>query len=586
MNAISINSVSGFAGFTWLTGPIFDKELRVSSRRQRNYVLRSVYLALLTVFVVVVWLQSVQYVGSSGLFISSRLAAAGKEIVVTIIWFQFCATQALAVIMLSTAIGDEIYLGTLGVLMTTPITSFQIVMGKLFSKLLQLILLLAISLPLLAIVRVFGGVPWNYVISSLCITFTTIIFFGSVSLFFSIISRRAYVVIILTSLVLAFLFGFLLFLYMLIFSVFPWGLPWSRQADASITIVFHLNPYMMLALDTDVMLNPVLAGRVSSSWPVHCGIMLAASSVVLSVSVYLVRKIALAQASGYPNILRRLLNPTGNRSVKGADSSQPDRQIRRVKGSPIVWKELKSRVSSRERFVVAVIIGLELVLIAAMYLFPIVVDVLDPQRAYMLYLCIFIGLGLLTVTIFPATSITSEKEARTWSLLLLTPLSGWEILAGKFVGVLRRSSFVWLLPFVYIGLFWLFEYVGVGLLAIVKMAVIVAGSVVFLCGTGFYFSSLFRRTSAAVIANFLLAVIIWGVLPYLVELLINTFHPVGYAQEMIGKYFFCAVPFVQAMFIMTDRMDLSESFRFMPMYILIGFLFAWRAKCRLRRNIF
>ena len=167
---------------------------------------------------------------------------------------------------------------------------------------------------------------------------------------------------------------------------------------------------------------------------------------------------------------------------------------------------LSSVLQGYERLIVAVIIGLELVLIAAMYLFPVVVDVLDPQRAYMLYLCIFIGLGLLTVTIFPATSITSEKEARTWPLLLLTPLSGWEILAGKFVGVLRRSSFVWLLPFVYIGLFWLFEYVGVGLLAIVKMAVIVAGSIVFLCGTGFYFSSRFRRTSAAVIANFILTI--------------------------------------------------------------------------------
>ena len=584
MSSISINPVSCFLSFSWLTGPIFDKELRVSSRRQRNYVLRSVYLALLTIFVVVVWLQEVQYVSSSGLYMSSRLASTGKAIVVTIVWFQFCATQALAVIVLSTAIGDEIYLRTLGVLMTTPITNFQIVMGKLFSKLLQLILLLAISLPLLAIVRIFGGVPWNYIISSLCITFTTIIFFGSVSMFFSIFSRKSYVVIIMTALVLGVLFGLLLFLAMLVFGFFSWG----KQVNIPIIALFHLNPYMLLALNTDVMLNPRLAGRVSYSWPVHCGLMLAASTMVLFVSVSFVRKIALAQASGYPNILRRLLNPTGNRLVKGADSSQPDRQITRVKGSPIVWKELKSRVSSRERLVVAVIIGLELVLIAAMYLFPVVVDVLDPQRAYMLYLCIFIGLGLLTVTIFPATSITSEKEARTWPLLLLTPLSGWEILAGKFVGVLRRSSFVWLLPFVYIGLFWLFEYVGVGLLAIVKMAVIVAGSIVFLCGTGFYFSSRFRRASAAVIANFILTILVWGIIPFLVILLKDTFR--------LGRYFFIlddlkeyclgVVPFVQAMRAMNGNPSLYESFRFIPIYTLIGFLFAWRAKCRLRSNIF
>ena len=570
-----------------LFGPIFEKELRVSSRRKRNYALRSFYIASLTVFLIVVWLQTAQDVSSSGLYMSSRLAAAGKAIIVTIVWFQFCVTQVLAVIMLSTAIGEEIYLRTLGVLMTTPMTCLRIVIGKLSSKLLQLILLLAISLPLLAIIRVFGGVPWDYIISSLCITLTTIIFFGSLSLFFSIFSRRAYVVIILTGLVLAVLFGLLLFIYMLIFSVFPWGIPWSRQADASITILYHLNPYMMLALNTDVMLNPGLAGRVSYSWLVHCGIMLAASSGIVFVSVLLVRKIALSQAFGFPNILRRLLSPPGPDSTKDTITSKSTRQIRRVIGPPVVWKELRSRVSKRERLFVAVIIGLELALIVAMYLFPVVEDVFGAQETYMLYICIFVGLGLLSVTILPAASITSEKEAQTWPLLVLTTLSGWQILAGKFVGVLRRSLFVWLLLFVYIGLFWLFN-VGIGLFAMAQMVVIVSGSIVFLCGTGFYFSSRFRRTGAAVVTNFILMVLVWGIVPFLVILLKDVFR--------LGRYFFIlddleeyclgAVPFVQAMKVMDSNPSLSESSRFIPTYMVLGILFTWRAKCRLKRNIF
>lgn len=563
-----------------LFGPIFDKELRVSSRRRRNYVLRSVYLASLTVFVVVVWLQEVQYVDSSGLYMSSRLAAAGKAIVMTIVWFQFCVIQVVAVIMLSTAIGDEIYIRTLGVLMTTPITSFQIVMGKLFSKLLQLILLLTISLPLLAIVRVFGGVPWDYVISSLCITLTTVIFFGSLSLFFSIFSRRTYVVIIITILVLGTLFGLLLFLAMLIFGFFSWG----TQVDTPITVLFHLNPYMLLALSTNVMLNPRLAGAASFSWPVHCAIMLAASSVVLFVSVLLVRKIALAQASGYSNVLRRLLRPSGADSTKGMVSSKSGGQIRRVKGPPVVWKELISRISSRERLVVAVIIGLELALIVAMYLLPVVADILGSKEAHMLYICIFMGLGLLSVTIFPAACITSEKEARTWPLLLITTLSGWQILSGKFVGVLRRSIVVWLLLLVYIGLFWLFGCVGP--LALVQIAVIVAGSVVFLCGIGFYFSSRFRRTSTAVMANFFLAASVWGILPFLVVLFMDAFRNARDIRHMLDEFCLGAVPFVQAMRVMDHNLSLSESARFMPSYIFLGFFFAWRAKCRLRCNIF
>jgi ABC-type transport system involved in multi-copper enzyme maturation permease subunit len=583
MSTISINSFSDFLSFSWIAGPIFDKELRVSSRRRRNYALRSVYLALLTVFVVVVWLQGVKYIGSSGLYISSRLAAAGKEIVMTIVWFQFCATQVLAVIMLSTAIGEEIYLRTLGVLMTTPITSFQIVMGKLFSKLLQLILLSAISLPLLAIVRVFGGVPWDYIISSLCITLTTVIFFGSMSLFFSIFSRKAYIVIIITGLVLGFLFGLLLLIAKQIFGSISWG----TQVDIPTLALFHLNPYMLLALSTDVMLNPRLAGAASFSWPLHCAIMLAASSVILFVSVLLIRKIALAQAFGCPNILRRLLSPTEADSNKSTSLSKSNMHIRHVKGSPVIWKELKSRVSSRERLFVAVIIGLELALIAAMYLFPIVVDILGAQETYMLYICIFIGLGLLTVIILSAASITSEKEARTWPLLLVTTLSGWQILSGKFVGVLRRSMFVWLLLLIYIGLFLLFEYVGIGPFAIVKIAVIVAGSVVFLCGVGFYFGSRLRRTGAAVMTNFILTVLVWGILPFLGNLLIDTFRSLRYSiLDDLEEYCLGIVPFIQAMKAMDGNLSLSELARFVPSYMILGFFFAWRAKCRLRRNIF
>ena len=185
MNIALANLVPRLASLSWLTGPLLDKELRVSSRRRRNYILRSVYVIVLTVFVAMVWLSVVKY-GASGAYQRSRMAVAGKTIISTIVTFQFFATQMIAIVMLSTAISDEIYHRTLGLLMTTPINSFQIVMGKLCSKLLQLILLLAISLPLLAIIRVLGGVAWNYVLSSLCITLTAVIFAGALSMHFSI----------------------------------------------------------------------------------------------------------------------------------------------------------------------------------------------------------------------------------------------------------------------------------------------------------------------------------------------------------------------------------------------------------------
>ena len=165
-------------------GPIFTKDLFVTSRRRRYYLLRVVYVAAMTVLVAATW-RSVVGIGGVG-YGASRMAEAGKSITAAIAWGQFIATQVLAMVLLSTAISEELHSRTLPMLMTTPLGGRQIVAGKLFAKLLHLLILLAISFPILAIVRVLGGVPWDFVIASLSITISAMILTGAVSLFHSI----------------------------------------------------------------------------------------------------------------------------------------------------------------------------------------------------------------------------------------------------------------------------------------------------------------------------------------------------------------------------------------------------------------
>ena len=102
-----------------LTGPIFEKELRVSSRRKRNYVLRFVYLAILLITVLLIWKSEVRMSGNVA-FRVSRLSRAGLTITGIVVLVQFFAAQILAVIMLSNSISDEVYHKTLGALMSTP----------------------------------------------------------------------------------------------------------------------------------------------------------------------------------------------------------------------------------------------------------------------------------------------------------------------------------------------------------------------------------------------------------------------------------------------------------------------------------
>ena len=90
--------------FSWLTGPIFSKELRVSARRRRNYLLRTLYVAGLLTFVILVWLAVVPSARYSGARRLALMPEAGKWVVATVVIFQCCAAALLAIVLPATAI--------------------------------------------------------------------------------------------------------------------------------------------------------------------------------------------------------------------------------------------------------------------------------------------------------------------------------------------------------------------------------------------------------------------------------------------------------------------------------------------------
>ena len=219
--------------FQWVAGPILGKEFRVLSRLKRSYLLRALYLLVLMLFMSLVWFEATRTFNYS-VFQASRMSEASEVIVVGIVWFQFIAAQILALILCSTAINQELVQRTLPALMTTPITSFQIIMGKLLSRIWQIAVLLAVSLPLLAMVRVFGGIPWMYVIAALSITLSLVLFVCALAIFFSALFKRAYVVMIVTVITLAVLFAVIPVVILLLEESFPYSSITDWLADTSI----------------------------------------------------------------------------------------------------------------------------------------------------------------------------------------------------------------------------------------------------------------------------------------------------------------------------------------------------------------
>jgi hypothetical protein len=82
------NILTRFTDILWLGGPIFTKELLVSSRRKRNYFVRFSYPIALGFFVAVIWASANNFRGSSpSVFQVARMARVGIEITTIVIRF-------------------------------------------------------------------------------------------------------------------------------------------------------------------------------------------------------------------------------------------------------------------------------------------------------------------------------------------------------------------------------------------------------------------------------------------------------------------------------------------------------------------
>ena len=117
-------------------GPIFGKELRATARRRRSYVLRVVPRGLAA--------------GAAGRLVhhlqpgvrrQRRGAGAGPAQIGQMFFAFFCVFSATAMaamgpVLTCTAISAERLGKTLHVLLMTPMTAWQIISGKLFSRLL------------------------------------------------------------------------------------------------------------------------------------------------------------------------------------------------------------------------------------------------------------------------------------------------------------------------------------------------------------------------------------------------------------------------------------------------------------------
>ena len=487
----TLNIIAG----SWITGPIFGKELRVASRRKMTYVFRTLYLVILIGVLGLTSASISAYVASSAVTVA-RMSEIGRGLTMVVAWIQFIAAQILAGILLSTAINDEVNRRTLGILLTAPITSLQIVAGKLFGALCQVLILVAVSLPAMAVIRVFGGVPWQFLLAAISITASTALFIGSLSLVFSILCRHAYTSVLLTVLTTAALFLVLPLLMLMLFDRY--------LSNAMETwLLFHFNPYVALAIVTEGMMNPRWGGMVPQfAWCLHCGIFLALALALLLFCTALVRRAARRQLVGAAPRRRRIIL---------------NRSIRTPWGPPMAWKELKAPLLGRRPIITVIVLGLFLAMVLPTYIYWADEGVLDNDGVHIAYGMIYMVLGLLCTVVYAATGVTTEKESRTWSGLLCTTMTDRQIIWGKLAGVAWRCLPAWSPLLAHVWIFAMFGYIHP--IALLQVPFIVFWSWAIVAGAGLYFSVRFRRTTTAVVVNVVLFAALWLGLTFILAMI-------------------------------------------------------------------
>ncbi|MFL5777864.1 MAG: ABC transporter permease [Chloroflexota bacterium] len=167
------------------------KELRGRMRGRRVFVIITVYLLLLAGFT---WLLDSlleqSYANGFGNVGTFAAASIGQQLFIALLMLETIVVAFLAPAATAGSISLEREKQTLDLLVVTPVTALAIVIGKLLSALTYLLILIAASIPLTAVVFTFGGVGPEDVVRGYLVLVVSALGLGAIGLFCSALVRR------------------------------------------------------------------------------------------------------------------------------------------------------------------------------------------------------------------------------------------------------------------------------------------------------------------------------------------------------------------------------------------------------------
>ncbi|MBC7782206.1 MAG: ABC transporter permease subunit, partial [Burkholderiales bacterium] len=442
--------------------------------------------------------------------------------------FSIAAMHLIGPVLTSTAIGSERLNRTLDVLLMTPISSWQLVTGKLFSRLFTALVLIGLSLPVLAIVRLLGGVELEDMFGALALAACVALSSAAMGLLLSCWMKRAWAVILMCYLLQAAIYCILpLTIAVLIANS---GGSSSRSMWGWITVFTASNPLFTAATRT------MPGSGMFGGWWEACYVQIGFAACLTMLSAVIVRRIGRKQAGGRGVTTDAPPTPAPHHLVP-ADLAPADLAVppplpsepylstrsnatskpissRAVSNSPILWRELRQPLFPKLWQRVVAVIAVLGNLIFSYFAFGFDRSGVGDEDVHIGYAFILHTLLTLIAVVLSSTAIATEKESDTWTLLIVTPVSGGSVVLGKFFGVFRRLFWPWLLVVFHFLFFTVYGVLSIWS-ALVVIWVALTFNIVWIA-TGLYLSLRLRRVTSAVVTNLLLVLTVYAAIPILI----------------------------------------------------------------------
>ena len=407
-------------------GPIFVREAITAPRRLSHYLLRSGYVAFLLVLMYTIRQSTV---GFQDVQFSGDVATFSLLVFQIFALLQLTVATFFSTLFTAANVAQEKDRRTLILLLMTDMRNRELALGKLFASLLVVAVLLAVSIPVFAMLRLMGGVTWEQILWAEAIVAASALGAGAWGCLIAFWRQKTFQTLAISVL------GVVIALALVEGTIVVVGVDspvsrWLAQASPVRALMQVLNP-LGLSQFADG-LNPAL---------VSVSFLLLLSALFAFITVVRLRVWNPSQA------LRQSAMAEGNNEEQTQQAAPSTVRHREVWNNPVVWKEVVTRGYGRRM----IWIKLAYVTVALAIAQGIGSDTSDSMILGMVSPAGFAFLGtaiisLLLINAQAVTSITTERDMNTLDILLATDLKAKEFMFGKIVGAAWNAREMILVP--------------------------------------------------------------------------------------------------------------------------------------------